>query len=193
MSRPIRLKTVTTGNIWEMANGRVSGLHQPTAEPRRKPWLAWLRDIVLAVLLILVTVGALGVYYTDRYVIVTGSMEPTLEVGNTHWAIRRFEDPKRGQIVAFTLPDAPDGEILIKRVIGMPGERIEAIDGGVVVDLGVLNETVWVDSPAETGVFGPVEIGEGEYFLMGDNRSESIDSRHFGAVPAELITYVVRP
>lgn len=148
-------------------------------------WRGWLRDLALAVILILVVATGLLVYYTDRYQVASSSMEPTLGVGETVWALRRFEVPERGQILAF---EHDSGEILIKRVIGLPGERIEAVDGGVLVEFGELNE-LWLDQSVTTEPFGPVTLGPDEYFMMGDNRPNSIDSRHFGPISIGQLDY----
>jgi signal peptidase I len=150
-------------------------------------WRPKLRDGALAMVLGLVALGGFAVYYTERYSIASPSMEPTLAVGEDVWAVRRYETPRRGQIVAFV----HDGTILIKRVVGLPGEQIEAIDGQLMVSMAPLNESVWIDEPLPTGDFGPIELGENEYFLLGDNRPESIDSRHFGPITGDRLSYIV--
>jgi signal peptidase I len=143
---------------------------------------------LLAVILLLVLGGVIATYYLERFSIASGSMEPALEVGEVVWAVRRFQPIERGQVVAFE-PSA--GDILVKRVIGMPGERIEAVDGQLLVDRGTLNEAVWIDQPQPTETFGPVELGPDQYFVMGDNRAQSIDSRHFGPVALDELTYII--
>jgi signal peptidase I len=54
-----------------------------------------------------------------------------------------------------------------------------------------VGETVWIDEPLPTSDFGPIELGENEYFLLGDNRPESIDSRQIGPITEDRLTYVV--
>ena len=95
--------------------------------------------------------------------------------------------PQRGQIVVFKSMQH-DGEALIKRVIGVPGDMIVLRDGAVLVNGVVLDE------PYVHGVYtscnnycDPVTLGPDAYFVMGDNRLNSLDSRSFGPVPADQI------
>ncbi len=87
-----------------------------------------------------------------------------------------FSDPKRGDIVSFFYPD-DESEIFIKRIIGLPGEVIQGIDGYVYINGNKLEEP-YTDG-AYTADFGPYEIPDGMYFMMGDNRGNSLDSRYW--------------
>lgn len=109
----------------------------------------------------------------------TGSMEETIMTGS-RIVINRLayvaKTPQRGDIVSFYYPD--DGETLyLKRVMGLPGEIIEGIDGYVYID----GEKLASDYTSETldNDFGPFMIPEGCYFMMGDNRNNSWDSRYW--------------
>ncbi len=145
---------------------------------------------MLGVIVVAICGLAAGLYYTERYQIRTGSMTPTLEVGETVWAVQMTRAPQRGDIVAFPNPADPTGsEILIKRVIGLPGEIVESRDGVVHIDLGQLDESVLYDDPEFTADFAPIEVAADEVFVMGDNRDESTDSRSFGPVPIDAIGY----
>ena len=84
--------------------------------------------------------------------------------------------PKRGDIVIFKFPDNPK-VLYIKRVIGMPGEELEVKDGKVYIDGEALDEP-YLNVVTE-GNFGPYEIPDGAYFMMGDNRNDSADSRYW--------------
>ena len=95
----------------------------------------------------------------------------------------------RFDIVVFARPDSePDTGIedYIKRVIALPGETVEGRDGHVVVDDQVLEEP-YLDEGTTTSDFEPRLVPAGEVFVMGDNRSVSIDSRVFGAIPESTI------
>lgn len=107
----------------------------------------------------------------------TGSMENTIMTGDRLFGNRLayvFSDPQRGDIVIFHYPD--DEKVLyIKRIIGLPGETVEIKNGGVYID-GKLLEERYLNVTTQ-GEFGPYEVPEGKYFMMGDNRNNSADSR----------------
>ena len=101
----------------------------------------------------------------------TGSMENTIMTGDRLFGNRLayvFSDPQRGDIVIFHYPD--DEKVLyIKRIIGLPGETVEIKNGGVYID-GKLLEERYLNVTTQ-GEFGPYEVPEGKYFMMGDNRN----------------------
>jgi signal peptidase I len=133
-----------------------------------------------------ITIGAavLAVVFLQTCVIVnanvpTGSMEDTIMAGDriiagrfSYW----FSDPERGDIAVFRYPD-DESKLYVKRVIGLPGETVEIKGGEVYIDGEVLEEP-YLD--VETiGDFGPYEVPEESYFMMGDNRNDSQDSRYW--------------
>jgi signal peptidase I len=97
----------------------------------------------------------------------------------------RFSEPKRGDIVVTHGPEYP--ERLIKRVIGLPGETIDFADGHVVIDGKVLEEDYTQGSSNRRSMEMPLTIPEDTYFLMGDNREHSVDSRDLGTIPSSSI------
>ena len=116
------------------------------------------------------------------------SMEPNYH-NNEYLIINeiayRLRDPMRGEIVVFRYPRNPR-EFFIKRVIGLPGETIE-VTGGKVILFNTEHPnglTLEEDYLGDVGTYGKdrVTLGEQEYFVMGDNREESLDSRSFGAI-----------
>lgn len=142
-------------------------------------WLVVLGSAVVVALL-------LRAFLFQAFFIPSESMEETLRVDDRVLVNKlsyRIGDVSRGEVVVFRRPDDQPGEFrdLIKRVIGLPGESIEARDNTIFIDGQVLIEPYL--TPGEViGDFGPVVIPDGEYFVMGDNRDNSGDSRVFGTV-----------
>ena len=99
-----------------------------------------------------------------------------------------IRDIRRGDVVVFKHPDTPEVDF-IKRVAGLPGDSV-AVRGGFLYVNGDLVEEPYVGKLYRDGAArpnGPVTVPEGEYFLMGDHRNRSADSREWGTVPAHLI------
>lgn len=120
----------------------------------------------------------------NRYIIAnaqvpTGSMETTVMAGDRIIINRlsyKFAEPQRGDIVTFIYPD--DGETLyLKRIMGLPGETIEGKNGVIYIDGEPLEKDFTQEVSEED--FGPYTVPEGSYFMMGDNRNNSWDSRYW--------------
>jgi signal peptidase I len=153
-----------------------------------------LEYIVLAV--VAVTVALLiQAYLVKPYRIPSASMENTLLIGDRVLVDRvswRFSEPQRGDIVVFHPPF--DGPVLIKRIIGMPNDEISLSGGFVYINGQRLNEpyvrrTNGRQEPSEPFSNGlpwalqePFKVPAGSYFVMGDNRTDSGDSREFGPI-----------
>lgn len=119
------------------------------------------------------------------------SMEPTLEDGEwlfVNKAIYYLDRPQRGDIVILKDPRMGVEQYLVKRIVGLPGETIEIVNYKVHINGEPLDEP-YTDVRIENGDYGPVTLGEDEYFVMGDNRhlDGSMDSRYFGSVSSEYI------
>jgi signal peptidase I len=146
----------------------------------------------------IVIVGAVLVAIVLRWLVVqafyipSASMEPTLEIGDrvlVNKLAYRFGEPERGDIVVFERPPNSGAGIiddLIKRVIGLPGEVVEARDGAVFVDGRQLEEP-WLPEGAFTPDFAPVEVPADHVFVLGDNRPNSEASNRFGPIDEDLI------
>lgn len=118
-------------------------------------------------------------FISTKVEVISGSMKDSLQIGDRLIASKLpyiFGEPQRGDIVIFRFPD-DETEVFIKRLIGLPGETIEIVDGYVYVD-GVLLEEDYVKG-SRVGDFGPYFVPEGEYFMLGDNRLHSGDSREW--------------
>lgn len=153
-------------------------------------FVAWLA-IAFAVGLLIKT------FVATPYVVPTGSMRDTILEGDTLLGERvslYFGDPEAGDIVTF---DSPlDGETLIKRLIAVGGQTVDLVDGVVYVDGEALDEPYTEGKPTyslsdlagSAGITYPYEVPEGHVWVMGDNRTDSKDSRYFGAVSVDDVT-----
>jgi len=133
----------------------------------------WIKAIAFALILALAIRG----YVFEPMMVPTGSMIHTIEIGDrllVNKFIYRFEPLKRGDIVVFKYPDDPK-QIFVKRLMGIGGDVIEIKDGTLYRNNVVVPEP-YLKEPM-LGNFGPYRVPEGEYFMMGDNRNNSKDSR----------------
>jgi signal peptidase I len=143
----------------------------------------------LPLLLVVLAVAALAVarpLAVETFRITTGSMLPALRPGD-HVVVDRltygFEDVRRGDVIAFEDPERP-GEVAIKRVVALPGDTIAIRAGTLLVNGRQQREAYLVDR--RTGDFyGPTIVPAGHLFVLGDNRSRSVDSRFIGPIPAD--------
>jgi signal peptidase I len=162
---------------------------QAKQKRRRRALLEW----------VIVLVVALGVavlmrtFVVQTFYIPSGSMEPTLNIGDRILVDKlsyHLHAVHRGDIIVFAKP--PDEQLspgindLVKRVIGLPGETISGQNGQVYINGKPLAEP-WLPKGVVTSNFGPVKIPKNDYFVMGDNRGFSEDSRVFGPISGSLI------
>jgi signal peptidase I len=114
------------------------------------------------------------------YVIPSFSMAPTLMAGD-HIVVTPYRfrsEPQPGDVIVFRSPKAA-GELMVKRVIGAPGDVVETRAGRVIVRDHALAEP-YVAAQASTGLIPPQRIPADSYFVLGDNRTDSLDSRSWG-------------
>ena len=164
--------------------------------PRIPRWFEWVLVVAGALLLAFV----IQLTSLQAFSIPSESMLPTLHKGDrvlvNKWSYR-LHDLHRGDVVVFTRPAAvTDTTIddLIKRVIGLPGERITIADGHVSVDGKVLDEP-YLSSTTSTQPTGPITcppsdpcvVPDGSVWVMGDNRDGSEDSRYFGTIAESTV------
>jgi signal peptidase I len=144
-----------------------------------------LRPLIIAVACALIVRGA----FFRVYAIPSASMAPTLQPGDqivvTPYHLPFAGEPKRGDVVVFRSPFHAD-ELLIKRIIATPGDLIASENGRVTIGGHALAEP-YVQRAAATGVIAPQIVPAGCYFVAGDNRENSWDSRSWGVLPRALI------
>jgi signal peptidase I len=167
-----------------------------------RPWrvaIDWIVTIAGAIAIVLL----IKAYVVNPYRIPSSSMEPTLHCGKpgagclarfsdrvlANRFIYHFRSPHRGEIVVFkTPPDAQEkcgaGGTFVKRIIGLPGETVRERDGRIFIDGRLLRES-YVNPQSRDFDSGRWVVPKNSYFMMGDNRSQSCDSRRWGSVPRD--------
>jgi signal peptidase I len=175
----------------------------PNLSRRQRAAIDWVVTLAGAVLIVL----GLKAWVVNPYRIPSASMEPTLhcarpeqgcEAGRSDRVladrlIYRFRDPKRGEMVVFNAPEQAkiqcQGGVYVKRIVGTPGDRWEEKSGYVYVDGKRLNEPYVKPDRRDHKSYrlsdilpGATRIPKGRYLMMGDNRSQSCDSRVWGLV-----------
>jgi signal peptidase I len=174
---------------------------------RKSTLREYFESIVVAVILALF----IRTFVVQAFKIPTGSMEPNLLVGD-HLLVNKFvfaptasplertllpiRDIKRGDVVVFKFPEEPERDF-IKRVIGLPGDTVEVRSRQVLINGSSIDEPyahylfpVGDDEAGSLNVrarYGPVTVPESHYFMMGDNRDNSQDSRYWGFLPSHYV------
>ena len=144
-------------------------------EKVKREAISWLKTILGAVVLFVL----LTQFVVINVTVPSGSMISTIQPGDRVMALRfpyYFTEPQRGDIAVFKYPD-DETMLYIKRVIATGGETVEGIDGVVYVNGEPLDEPYINGEPTDD--FGPYEVPEGCYFMMGANRNNSLDSRYW--------------
>jgi len=149
---------------------------------------------ILLVVAVVLSVGVRSVGFQTFY-IPSGSMEPTLQIGDRIVVNKlsvEFGTVHTGDIIVFRATKAvamncgDHDTDLVKRVIGVPGDRIRSSGNTILVN-GVALAERWPHTEPLGPVINPVHVPKGEYYVMGDNHSDSCDSRYWGLVPHKNI------
>ncbi len=158
---------------------------------------SWVRDlwlyvweVVKVIIIALIIIVPVRYYIFQPFYVQGASMEPNF-LNNEYLIIDeisyRFSEPERGDVVVFRYP-RDKKQFFIKRIIGLPGEDIAIRDNQVIIynqkypDGFVLDESSYLSPNTQTAGNLRVSMGKDEYFVMGDNRASSLDSRSFGPI-----------
>lgn len=167
------------------------------ARPKGLEKGSWLRSNLEALGMAVLLAIVLRIFVVQAFTIPSGSMIPTLLVGDyilVNKFIYHFRPIDRGDIVVFRSPENPDRDY-IKRVVGLSGEEVSIKDGTVFVQANTLDEpyilrrssSQWGGWTSQRGNWGPKVVPEGHYFVLGDNRANSRDSRVWGFLNGDMI------
>jgi signal peptidase I len=156
---------------------------------RKKRGGGFVEYLVILLVSFALVFGFVRPFVVEAFWIPSGSMIPTLEINDrvlVNKFIYRFTEPSRGDIVVFESVDDPNTD-LIKRVVGLPGDRVAVRSGRLVVNGEPQKEAFTNKKFPDTSFFAATTIPKNHVFVMGDNRANSQDSRVFGPLPKENI------
>jgi signal peptidase I len=179
---------------------------QASVQHQKTLWASikeWVRVIVIALIIAI----PIRYFIAEPFIVNGASMDPTFSTGQFLIVDRlsyRFEEPKRGDVIVFKYPYASQAlggsssVYYIKRIIGLPGERVRMQDGKITIEEASTTRSFVLNEPYvqsyhlshDTTVFpeNGKPLGPTEYFVMGDNRAESSDSRAWGPLDYQYIT-----
>ncbi len=150
-------------------------------------WKKWIQTFIQIFVIFVILLTLLFRYVIGVAQISGHSMDPTYQDGQTVWFNRLDRDFQTGDIVCFRLPT---GELLVKRIIAVGGDVVDLRDGAVYVNGDKLEESAYAHGVTEEEageMTYPYTVPDGSYFVMGDNRENSVDSRSFKAIVGAAI------
>ncbi|MFA6548888.1 MAG: signal peptidase I [Candidatus Margulisiibacteriota bacterium] len=152
-----------------------------------KSWLFdWAETIIVAFVMALI----IRAFFLQVFWIPSSSMEPTLDIKDrivVNKVLYHFRSPRRQEIIVFrqVAPEGTPKKDLVKRLMGMPGEILQIKKGVVYINDNPVPETHAMNP--DFANFGPVTIPSDSYFVLGDNRPGSADSRYWGFLPKKNV------
>ena len=165
-------------------------VHQAPDQPQGDSFIV---EVFKFAILALVIVVPFRLFIAQPFIVSGASMSPTFETGEylvIDQVTYRFDVPERGDVIVFRFPNDPS-KFFIKRIIGLPGEVVELANGYTTITNPVTDETIRLDEPYlitdRTDDHITTTLDADDYFVMGDNRSASSDSRVWGPVPRKDI------
>jgi len=164
----------------------------PVAYKKKVGFWANVWDLLKFAALATIIVLPIRAYVAQPFVVSGRSMVPTFQNGQyliVDEISYRFHSPQRGDVIIFKYPKDPT-KYFIKRVIGLPGETVEIKGNDIKIYNSENPDGLKLDQPYVENVSSnelKTMLGETDYFVMGDNRRESSDSRYWGALPRDMI------
>ena len=158
-------------------------------EPKKE---SLLKEVLKFSLIAILIVAPIRIFIAQPFIVSGASMEPTFH--SSEYLIvdqlsYRFEEPHRGEVIIFKYPKNPS-TFFIKRIIGLPGETVEMRNGKVFIKNEMILDGFPIEEPylkEETSDTFTTTLGEEEYFVLGDNRKHSSDSRVWGPLEKKFI------
>ena len=164
----------------------------PQSPASSSPQSSFFVELVKFALIALVIVLPFRLFIAQPFIVSGASMHPTFENGDyliVDEISYRFEEPQRGDVVIFKYPNDPS-KFFIKRIVGLPNETLHITNSQVYITSDMYPESVVIDEPyidVPTSTHAPVTLSDTEYFVLGDNRAQSSDSRIWGPLDRDLI------
>lgn len=176
--------------ITRMEKKALSGAREKLEDSKLRKVLIWVFEIVVTLIFAVLTSMMLFQSVTMH----ESSMEPTLAVGSQYFVNKlayKTSSPKRGDIIVFRTNGSDDAALHVRRVIGLPGETIQIVNGRILINGEAYKEGKDFPSINNPGMAAnAITLEAGEYFVLGDNRNNSEDSRYadIGKVNKKYIT-----
>src|SRR3989344_4815130 len=163
----------------------------PVRHPRKEYHEHPLRELLKFAAIAIIIVIPIRVFIAQPFIVNGSSMVPTFEDGDyliVDEISYRFNDPERGDVVVFRYPNDPS-KFFIKRIIGLPGETLKIVGSKVFIKNNKKGDEELYESyvvyPAQNNI--EITLNDDEFFVMGDNRAQSSDSRSWGPMPKKFL------
>lgn len=172
----------------------ITSMNPQFHEKNSKPEENFFKEIVKFTLVALIIIIPIRTYIVQPFIVKGPSMDPTFVTGQyllVDQVSYYFNKPERGDVIIFRYPNDPQ-TFYIKRIIGLPNERVSADTGRITIinsanPKGILLDDSYVAKKHKTSETFDINLGPTEYFVMGDNRAESSDSRTWGPLDEKFI------
>ena len=168
---------------------------QSQSHEKSQDFFSFIWEIIKITVLALIIILPIRYYVAQPFLVKGASMEPAFENGDyliIDEISYRFSEPRRSEAIVFRFPEDPK-QFFIKRIIGLPGETVEVKNNQIFIyneddpNGFIIDESSYLDPEQKTEGWLKIGLGGNEYFVLGDNRIHSSDSRRWGPLEEELI------